>query len=255
MKFKSFAAVVLLLTTPSFAQSVTELLQKGIFAQETAGDLDGAILIYRQIVNSASAQRDIAAQAQYRLTETLIRKGDLVTATQELQRLSLDYADQQALISRLAGRFQPQPVALQHSVTDPRLAEFDSNHPVTVSGEIAKVDWINPRVWIHVQDAGAAEWNIQLPSPNSLVGYGWTRVTLKQGDKITVNGLLAKDGTKIVFANTILFADGRKPFDRVESEAADATRQAEAKKELQKREEALRALGALPATQEAAPEK
>lgn len=55
--------------------TAAELLQKGIYAQETAGDLDGAIKIYHQIVDSHPTQREIAAQAQYRLGMTLLEKG------------------------------------------------------------------------------------------------------------------------------------------------------------------------------------
>jgi hypothetical protein len=44
-----------------------ELLQRGIYAQETSADLDGAIKIYRQLVDSHPQQREIDAQAQYRL--------------------------------------------------------------------------------------------------------------------------------------------------------------------------------------------
>ena len=34
------------------AQSPADQLQKGIYAQETAGDIDGAIKIFRQVANS-----------------------------------------------------------------------------------------------------------------------------------------------------------------------------------------------------------
>jgi tetratricopeptide (TPR) repeat protein len=98
MKLTCTLIAALLFTAPDFAQTATELLQKGIYAEETSGNLDEAISIYRQIVNSASGQRDIAAQAQYRLAETLIRKGDLTGAAAEFQKLARDYPDQQALL-------------------------------------------------------------------------------------------------------------------------------------------------------------
>ena len=52
---------------PRLAQTAAGFLQKGIYAQQTEGNLDNAILIYRQIVNSAPSQRDLAAEAQHRL--------------------------------------------------------------------------------------------------------------------------------------------------------------------------------------------
>ena len=54
-----FAAVCSAL--PLGEQTAAEELQKGIFTQETAGDPDGAIDIYRQIVNTGSTPREIAA--------------------------------------------------------------------------------------------------------------------------------------------------------------------------------------------------
>src|SRR5260370_41153921 len=86
------------------AQTATELLQKGIFAQETEGNLDNAILIYRQIVNSAPSQRDLAAQAQYRLAQTLLQKGDLSNAAAEFSKLARDYSDYKNLVSSMAAQ-------------------------------------------------------------------------------------------------------------------------------------------------------
>jgi Family of unknown function (DUF6152) len=92
------------LTIPVRAQTASELLQKGIYTQETAGDLDGAIAIYRQIVNSGSSPRDVAAQAQYRLAQTLLQKGDLPNGAQEFTNLSRNYADYGKLVSSLASQ-------------------------------------------------------------------------------------------------------------------------------------------------------
>jgi len=98
---KTFAAVILSAAL-TFAQSqptAAELLQKGIYAQETAGDLDGAIKIYHQIVDSHPTQREIAAQAQYRLGMTLLEKGDAAAASQEIQRLGWDFPDYRDLVA------------------------------------------------------------------------------------------------------------------------------------------------------------
>jgi tetratricopeptide (TPR) repeat protein len=83
-------------------QTAAEQMQKGIYTQETAGDLDGAIAIYRQIVNSGNSPRDLAAQAQYRLAQSLLQKGDLSNAAQEFEKLARSYADYGKLVSSLA---------------------------------------------------------------------------------------------------------------------------------------------------------
>jgi len=92
----SFAA------TPGFCQSASELLQKGIYFQQSVGDLDQAIQIFRQIVNSG-ADPKVAAQAQFLLAQCLIRKGDLTGAAQEFARLAQDYANYRDVVGRLAG--------------------------------------------------------------------------------------------------------------------------------------------------------
>jgi TolA-binding protein len=95
-------AALILAALPLGAQTAAELLQKGIYDQETAGDLDGAISIYHQIVNSGSSPRDVAAQAQYRLAQTLLQKGDLPNGAQEFSNLARNYADYGKLVSSLA---------------------------------------------------------------------------------------------------------------------------------------------------------
>ena len=124
------------LGVPMAAQTAAELLQKGIYAQETEGKLDDAIQIYRQIVNSAPNPREVGAQAQYRLAQALLQKGDTNGAAQEFARLARDYSEYSSVISQLArqgGRggfgvyfYNPNGVAQQPggrrgrgSVTDP----------------------------------------------------------------------------------------------------------------------------------------
>ena len=100
---KTYRIVALMLMAlPLSAQTAAELLQKGIYDQETAGDLDGAIAIYHQIVNSGSSPRDVAAQAQYRLAQSLLQKGDLPNGAQEFSNLARNYADYGKLVSSLA---------------------------------------------------------------------------------------------------------------------------------------------------------
>ncbi|HVW11794.1 MAG TPA: hypothetical protein VHC90_24600 [Bryobacteraceae bacterium] len=90
----------LLLAGAVSAQSAADLLQKGIHAQETVGDLDGAIQIFRQVVASPNTNKQLAAQAQYQLVLCLLQKGDRPGAEKELQILSKNFADQPDLIEK-----------------------------------------------------------------------------------------------------------------------------------------------------------
>jgi tetratricopeptide (TPR) repeat protein len=211
-KFMAAAVLAAALAVPGSAQSASELLQKGIYTQETAGDLDGAIQIYRQIVASAPAQHEIAAEAQYRLAQALVRKGDLTGASLEFQKLARDYSEYQALISRMAAA----PVPVVHAaVAPPASTEFDLSTSVNLTGAVTQVLWLNPQAWVHMRNGpGGAEWSIQLASPNQMVAQGATRNSLKPGDRVTVNASPAKDGSKTALAGTVYRADGTKMFDR-----------------------------------------
>ena len=69
-------AVTVLASSPSArAQSASELLEKGIFTEETVGDLDAAIKIYEKIVAEAVKNRSYAAQAQYRVGMCYLKQG------------------------------------------------------------------------------------------------------------------------------------------------------------------------------------
>jgi hypothetical protein len=91
-------------------------------------------------------------------------------------------------------------------------AEYDGNKPVTLTGTVTKVEWMNPhaRFYIDVKDAQGvvANWELELGSPNGLMRAGWTRNSLKKGDVVTVTGSLAKDGSKLANAREVILADG-----------------------------------------------
>jgi tetratricopeptide (TPR) repeat protein len=92
------AALMVVGTAP--AQTVSDLLQKAIYAEETAGDLDGAIKLYRQVLAASTETRAFAAQAQYRVGTCLLRKGDQSGARQAFETLIKDYPDQTELVAK-----------------------------------------------------------------------------------------------------------------------------------------------------------
>jgi hypothetical protein len=95
-------------------------------------------------------------------------------------------------------------------------AEYDSTKPVTLKGAVTRIEWTNPhaRFYIDVkEDAGAvANWNLELASPNVLTRNGWTRNTLKIGEQVTVEGSMAKDGSKMANARVVTLGDGKRVF-------------------------------------------
>jgi len=114
------------------------------------------------------------------------------------------------------------PAMAHHSFA----AEYDSAKPVTLTGTVTKVEWMNPhaRFYLDVKDESGkvTNWEFELGSPNGLMRRGWTRNSLKEGDTVTVAGSLAKDGSKLANARTVKLSDGREVFAGSASETGDA---------------------------------
>jgi len=95
-------------------------------------------------------------------------------------------------------------------------AEFDAKKTVVLKGNVTKVDWLNPHIWIYLDvkdDSGkVAHWQCEGGAPNSLTRNGWTKNDLKQGDAITINGTLAKDASNTCNASQVALPDGRRVF-------------------------------------------
>lgn len=114
------------------------------------------------------------------------------------------------------------PVFAHHSFA----AEYDSKKPVTLTGTVTKVEWMNPhaRFYLNVKDDSGkiTPWEFELGSPNGLMRMGWTRNSLKEGDVVTVQGSLAKDGSNLANARQVTLADGKKVFAGSASETGAA---------------------------------
>ena len=79
-------------------------------------------------------------------------------------------------------------------------AEYDSRRPITLTGVVTKVDWINPHAYVFIDAKGAdgavKNYRVEMGPPYALVRGGWKRDTLKIGDTVTVEGAaVAKDGS------------------------------------------------------------
>ncbi|OLC76645.1 MAG: hypothetical protein AUH72_18545 [Acidobacteria bacterium 13_1_40CM_4_65_8] len=105
-----------------------------------------------------------------------------------------------------------QPASAPHSFA----AEFDANKPVTLQGSVTKLEWQNPHIWVYLDvkdDRGNTQpWQCEGGPPNTLTRNGWSINSLKVGDLITIDGVLAKDGSKTCNARAVKLPDGRSVF-------------------------------------------
>jgi hypothetical protein len=95
-------------------------------------------------------------------------------------------------------------------------AEYDLKKPVTLTGTVTKVDWMNPHIFIHLdakdENGKTASWMCEGGNPSSLIRAGWKRTSLKAGDEVVISGYRAKDGTNLCNGRSVKFPDGTKLF-------------------------------------------
>ena len=95
-------------------------------------------------------------------------------------------------------------------------SEYDLRGKVEVEGAVTKVEWRSPHAWIYVDvigdQGGTVNWSFELPSPVTLMRRGWTRDSVKAGDRIKVAGAPAKNFPTIAIANFIRDENGKPLF-------------------------------------------
>jgi hypothetical protein len=100
------------------------------------------------------------------------------------------------------------PARAHHS-----FAPFDLTQEKTITGTVSRFEWTNPHSWIFVDvpnDKGGVDtWAIEGMSPNYLARRGWTRTTVKPGEKITIAVRPLRSGEHGGMFVRATLADGR----------------------------------------------
>ena len=106
-------------------------------------------------------------------------------------------------------------------------AEFDANKRVTLKGTVTKIDWRNPHIYVYLnvkdETGKVTEWACEGGPPNVLLREGWTRNSVKEGDEVTIDGAVAKDGSERCNSRSVDLADGRKVFAGSSEDRAGGT--------------------------------
>ena len=99
------------------------------------------------------------------------------------------------------------PAGAHHS-----FAMYEPTKTLTLKGTVKSFQWTNPHVvvWILVQPEGggaAQEWSLETTSPGVLTRNGWTRQSLKAGDRVSVTFSPLRDGSRGGGLNSVTLLD------------------------------------------------
>jgi hypothetical protein len=89
---------------------------------------------------------------------------------------------------------------------------FDGTRAVTLVGVVATLQWSHPhtQIVLDVEDdrGRTRQWTVESESPYLLARLGWTRESIKPGDRIRVVGAPARNGAPMLRCRTVELAEG-----------------------------------------------
>ena len=95
-------------------------------------------------------------------------------------------------------------------------SEFDATKRVSLTGKVVKMAWVNPHAWLYIEvtepDVKITPWALEFGIPRTLIRQGWRKEDLPPGAMVTVEGFLAKNGTKTANASKVVLDGGRVMF-------------------------------------------
>src|SRR5579871_2732625 len=99
-------------------------------------------------------------------------------------------------------------------------AEYDQKKPVNLVGTVTKLDWRNPHAFVYLDVKNAAgeteKWQCELGSPNAMTRAGFTPESVKEGDEVVLNGILAKDASKTCSTRDLKNKEGKVILSQTE---------------------------------------
>ena len=112
-----------------------------------------------------------------------------------------------SIVAVLAGLLASIDSYSHHSFS----AEFDIGKPVNLAGSLKRAEWTNPHAWLHLEvtdKTGKVQmWAVELLGVNALARNGMSGKTVKTGDKLTVVGYGARNGTNTANASSVTRTD------------------------------------------------
>ena len=95
-------------------------------------------------------------------------------------------------------------------------AAYDRDHQSKLKGTVVEFKWTNPHIQIifDVKGHGGAvqRWIGEGPPPSQMTENGWTKETLKPGDRISVVGNTPRSGSSAVRVRWVTLPTGKDLF-------------------------------------------
>ena len=97
-------------------------------------------------------------------------------------------------------------------------AMYDQQKTLTLRGVVTQVRWTSPHVNVSVlADPGrgqaAVAWVLEATSPGNLMRAGWTRTSIKVGDRVSVVVAPLRDGTHGGWCRGVTLLDSGKKLE------------------------------------------
>jgi len=107
-------------------------------------------------------------------------------------------------------------------------SQYDADQPLTVSGYVTKVEWMNPHVYFYIdvvnEKTGQTEnWGFEMGPPHMLQKAGWKRNSMDIGSHVEVHGTRARDGSLTANARRVMLIDTGEVLGAASSEGQTIT--------------------------------
>jgi len=93
-------------------------------------------------------------------------------------------------------------------------AAYDTGKSVTLKGTVVQWVWAFPHCMLQLEvtdDHGqVVQWTAETENPSSMIHFGWTKQSLKPGDRITVTVVPGKNGKPIGRIIELVLSNGQK---------------------------------------------
>ena len=94
-------------------------------------------------------------------------------------------------------------------------ASYESGTVIHLTGVVTRFEWKNPHAlfYMEVTDDNTrrtTRWLMEMGSPNSLTRAGWSRTSLRVGEKVTVESIPSRNGAPMGYPLGVLTEGGRR---------------------------------------------